>query len=228
MFPKHRSCRRSASKRTSRGRASTTARAHSAGNYGDATLTASYELDLWGRVGANAAAALASLTASHYDVETVALTITADVARAYFQVLGVRDRLAIARDNLANARQVLRVVEARARNGAALTREVAQQRVLVETEQAAIPALAQAETEALTDLALLLDRPPQGFTVVARGLDGITSPTVVPGLPSALLARRPDIAEAEARLAAADANVAAARALRCCHVLISTALPALS
>ncbi|HEY0185053.1 MAG TPA: TolC family protein [Rhodopila sp.] len=128
------------------------------------------------------------------------------------QVLGAHDRLAIARDNLANAREVLRVVEARARDGAALTREVAQQQALTDTETAAIPPLAQAETEARTALALLLDRPPQAFAVRGTGLDGIAAPAVAPGLPAALLARRPDIAEAEAQLAAADANVAAARA----------------
>ncbi|HWB50391.1 MAG TPA: efflux transporter outer membrane subunit [Stellaceae bacterium] len=182
------------------------------GSYAEATLTASYELDLWGRVSANAAAARSLIEASRYARETVALTTVAAVAGTYFQVLGARERLAIARDDLVNAREVLRIVAARARNGAALTREVVQQQALVATREAAIPPLAQAETEALAALALLLDRPPQGFTVGAGSLDGIASPAVAPGLPAALLTRRPDIAEAEARLAAADADIAAARA----------------
>ncbi len=182
------------------------------GTYFNGTLTASYELDLWGRVGATSAAAAASLAASRYDREALALTLTADVASRYFQVLSARYRLAIARDNLANARAVLRMVEARARDGAALSREVAQQQALTNTEAAAIPPLIQAEMEALTALALLLDRPPQGFTIDGAGLDGIATPAVAPGLPATLLTRRPDIAEAEAQLAAADANVAAARA----------------
>ncbi len=182
------------------------------GTYGDATLTASYELDFWGRNSAAAAAARAALQASRYDRQTVTLTLTAGVADAYFQALSARERLVIGRSNLGAAHAILTLVEARARDGTALAREVAQQRALVATEDAAIPPLEQAEIEALATLALLLGRPPQGFTVAGKGLAPLMAPPVSPGLPSELLERRPDIASAEAQLAAADANVAAARA----------------
>ncbi len=182
------------------------------GTFADATLTASYELDLWGVNSAAFAAAKASLAASRFDREAVTLSVTAAVADSYFQLLSARERLAIGRENLANARAVLNQVEARARAGSALARDEAEQRALVATQKAAIPPLEQAETEALASLALLLDRPAQNFTVAGGSLDAIVAPPVEPGLPSELLTRRPDIATAEAQLAAASANVAAARA----------------
>jgi len=70
----------------------------------------------------------------------------------------------------------------------------------------------QQERDAQTALAILLGRPPQTFTVSEKGLEAIRMPQITPGMPSALLTRRPDIRRAEARLAAANANVAVARA----------------
>ncbi len=182
------------------------------GTYGDATLSASYELDLWGGRHAALAAARASLAASRFDREAMALTVTAQVADSYFQILAARERLRIARDNLTNARAVLDQVEAHTRAGKGLARDVAEQRALVATQEAAIPALQQNETEVLVALALLLDQPVQSFTVAGSDLAAIQTPQLRPGLPSDLLARRPDIASAEAQLEAANANVAVARA----------------
>jgi len=182
------------------------------GLYPEAILRASYEVDFWGRNSANAAAARAMLGASRYDQETVALTVVAEVAARYFQARAARARLAIARQNLGTAQVVLGQVEARARAGTALARELAQQRALAAMQEATIPPLQQGETDALASLAVLLGRPPQGFAVVETGLDSIVTAPVEPGLPSELLVRRPDIAAAEAQLAAAKANVAAARA----------------
>lgn len=182
------------------------------GTYTDATLSASYEIDFWGRNRALAAAARAHWQASRFARQTVALALTASVADDYFQVLGARDRLALARESLDNARAVLRQVEARAQAGAALASDVAQQRSLVATQEATVAALSQSESDALTALAVLLGRPPQGFRVDERALSTLTLPAVSPGLPSELLTRRPDIAKAEAELAAANADVVAARA----------------
>jgi outer membrane protein, multidrug efflux system len=184
----------------------------SRGLYPTAGLAASYEIDFWGRNSASAAAAGALVGASRHDRETIALTVVAEVATRYFQVRAARTRLAIARQNLAAARAVLAQIEARARAGTALARELAQQRALVAMQEAAIPPLERSEAEALAALAVLLGRPAQGFTVNQSDLDTIVPAAVEPGLPSELLVRRPDIATAEAELSAAKADVAAARA----------------
>ena len=79
-------------------------------------------------------------------------------------------------------------------------------------QQARLPALIESEREARYALAILLGRAPEGFDVSAQNLNGIVSPTVQPGLPSEVLLRQPDVAQAEANLYAAHANVDAARA----------------
>ena len=175
-------------------------------------LGASYELDFWGRNRANLSAAEASLAASQYDRETVALTVTASVASTYFQILSLRDRLVTARLNLENARGVLKITEARTNAGVVTPLDLAQQRAAVANQEASIPGLEQSERVARATLALLLGLPPQGFDVNTKTMADLAAPTVKPGMPSELLARRPDIRRAEAQLASADANIEAARA----------------
>jgi multidrug efflux system outer membrane protein len=177
-----------------------------------ATLLASYELDLWGRIASGVDAAKSSLTASEYDRETVRLTLAASVAVAYFDILSLRGRIAVARQNLAISERVLAIVESRVRNGAASPLDLARQRTAVLNLRAAIEPVALQERQTLAALAVLVGRPPEGFEVAARSVGALAVPAIAPGLPSELLARRPDIAASEARLAAANANVAAARA----------------
>ena len=176
------------------------------------SLGASYELDFWGRNRNILASTIASGNATRADRETVALTATTGVADTYFQLLSFRDRLAIARLNLENALAVLMVTESRVRNGIGTPLELAQQRATIAAQQTAIPQFEQQELQTRAALALLLGRPPEGFTVTAQDLEGLNMPAVAPGLPSDLLRRRPDFAVAEANLAAANANVAVARA----------------
>lgn len=177
-----------------------------------ASLSASYELDFWGASRADLLSARAALQSSRYDQETVALTVTTGVANTYLQVLSLRERLATARQNLDIAERVLAVVDARVRSGAASRLDLAQQLGTVAGQRAALPPLEQQERDALTALAILLGRLPQDFTVQGSSLDTLAIPEVMPGLPSDLLMRRPDLRRAEAQLDAADANVAAARA----------------
>ena len=178
----------------------------------NAQLGASYELDFWGKNQANLAAADEALASSRYDRETVALTVTASVAQTYFQVLALRDRKTIAQQNLVNANEVLRIIQARVTAGVASPLDLAQQQAAVANEAAAVPNLDQSERQARATLALLLGLPPQSFDVTAQNLDGLGAPIVKPGLPSELLARRPDVRKAEADLASADANIDGARA----------------
>jgi NodT family efflux transporter outer membrane factor (OMF) lipoprotein len=176
------------------------------------SLGASYEVDLWNRNRNALAATVASGNATRADRETVALTATAGVANTYFQLLSLRDRLAIAHLNLDTALSVLMVTESRVRNGIATPLELAQQRAAIAGQQAQIPALEQQELQTRAALAVLLGRPPEGFDVTGKEVESLALPEIAPGIPSQLLARRPDVATAEANLYAAHADIAVARA----------------
>lgn len=177
-----------------------------------AALGVSYEVDLWGRISAGKRAAQASLDGSRYDLETARLTLTSGVATAYFQVLETRARLQVARDNLAIAERLLRIVDVRYRNGAASALDVSRQNTTVLTQRAALAPLEVLERQSLSALSILLGRPPQGFTLAGVPITDLTIPQLGASLPSELLTRRPDLASAEAQLRAADANVDVARA----------------
>ena len=182
------------------------------GKASNAALSASYELDLWGKNASGVRSAEGALRASRFDRETVRLTLVAGVANAYFQVLSLRGRLAIAREDLGVAERVLAVVGSRVRNGAASALDLARQQAAVLSQKAAIPPLELQERQTLFALAILLGRAPEGFDTAASSVSALTVPRVAPGLPTQLLVRRPDLASAEAQLEAANANVAAARA----------------
>ena len=177
-----------------------------------AALTASYELDFWGRNRASVDSAEAALRASAFDRDTVALTLSATVASTYFQALALADRIAAARRNLGIAQEILQVIEQQAAAGTTSGLEAAQQRSNVAQIAAQIPALELQRLKALDALAILTGQPPSGFAVAADTLAGLPIPAPPPGLPSDLLQRRPDIKKAEADLVAANANIGVARA----------------
>ncbi len=175
-------------------------------------VNASFELDFWGKNRAALQAAEADAVASRFDREVVALSTLVAAANAYFQVLAAQDRLRAARNNLQSANRVLNLVKQRAAAGTASDLEIAQQESVVDTLRAAIPPLQQILQQNRTALAVLIARPPERVRIRGGSLSAIAIPRVTPGLPSELLTQRPDIREAEANLAAADANVYVARA----------------
>ncbi len=176
------------------------------------SLGISYEIDLWGRIDAGQRAAMASLEGSRYDLETARLTLVTGVANTYFQALALRARLEIARENLALAERLLRIVDVRYRNGATSALDLSRQKTAVLTQRAALQPLEVQERQTLNALAVLIGRVPQGMQIEGGDLQALAVPHFGAGLPSELLARRPDLASAEAQLVAADANLDAARA----------------
>jgi multidrug efflux system outer membrane protein len=176
------------------------------------TLSASYEVDFWGKNRAAANSADELVTASRYDRETVELTLLSNVASTYFLILTLDDRLKVARDSLANANTVLAVVETQSRLGKISDLELAQQRTAVAGFQSAIPALEQLKAQALDALAVFLGSAPEGFGVDMTTLAGLTLPAIGAGLPSSLLERRPDVQKAEADLRSANQDIGFARA----------------
>jgi multidrug efflux system outer membrane protein len=175
-------------------------------------LTASYELDFWGKNRATRAAARASAVASRYDQQTVALTVISSVATTYFQALELRDRIEVARENLSNGEKILHGFKLEETAGTATGLDVAQQETTVALLKAAIPPLLQQFRQTVNALAVLIGETPESVDVDMGTLSALTRPPVVEGLPSHLLARRPDVAEAEQRLIAANANITVARA----------------
>lgn len=174
--------------------------------------SASYEIDLWGRLRATRAAALDTALASRFDRETVALGVVTAVASTWFQALALQDRLAVSARNIGDARTILTAIRARLAAGTATALDVAQQETLLAGLQAQVPNLRNQLEQALNGLGILLGRPPSAITARPGTLATLALPEVSPGLPSLLLARRPDVASAEAQLRAANANIQAARA----------------
>lgn len=178
----------------------------------DMQLSASYEIDFWGGLRATRDSALRSLDASRFDRQTVELTLVSAVADSYLQGLALQEQLRIARLNLRNAQDVLGLVEARQRSGSATRLELAQQRSLVAAQQRQLPLLEQKWQDSRVTLATLLGEPVQALPASQEAIITLQWPAIGSGMPSELLTRRPDIAAAEARLAAASANVQVARA----------------
>jgi outer membrane protein, multidrug efflux system len=185
---------------------------YSIGNDFNPLLSASYELDFWGKNRAALESATASARASRFDRATVELSVIASVASTYFEALELRDRLAIAAANLDNATKILAGLQRQETAGIATGLDVAQQATVVATVNATIPPLKEQLRQSIDALAILIGSTPEELDVTRGGLDGLGEPPVRPGLPSELLTRRPDVAQAEAQLIAANANIAEARA----------------
>lgn len=173
---------------------------------------ASYELDFWGKNRAALESAQASAVFSRFDQQVVALTVVTNVANTWFTALALQDRLAVAQRNLTDAEETLKVIRARLAVGTATALDVAQQEALVAGERAVIPNLRNQIEQEIIGLGLLVGRPPQAIDVPPGTLTRLSLPPVYPGLPSELLVRRPDVAETEAQLVAANANIKVARA----------------
>ncbi len=177
-----------------------------------ASLTASYEIDFWGKNRAAMRAAEETAVATRFNSEVVGLTTVVSAANSYFQVLAAQDRLRAARNNLAAAQRVLNLIQQRVNAGTASALDTSQQESLVATQRAAIPPLEQTLALNRNTLAVLMARSPEHVQIRGGSLNSIAVPRVTPGLPSELLTQRPDIREAEAKLATANANVYNARA----------------
>ncbi len=196
----------------SAGRSQASGRGGSISNSLQASVGVGYELDVWGKNRATRDAAAAALASSGYARETTRITIVADTASAYFQILSLNDRIAVAERQLENTRQLLKLLEIQYGAGAISRFELERQRNVVAAQEASIPPLVQQREQTLDALAVLLGVPPQEVRVAGGSLAKLLLPPLAPGLPSELLTRRPDIRRAEADLMAANANLDAARA----------------
>jgi multidrug efflux system outer membrane protein len=106
-------------------------------------VQASYQIDLFGRNRADAAAGATRLEATQYDYEAVALTLNADIAATYLEVLASRDRIRLTNEQLRNAEGILNLLEQQARIGTISDLEIAQQRNAIASQRASLQGLMQ-------------------------------------------------------------------------------------
>jgi len=177
-----------------------------------ASLSVSYEVDIWGKVAASVRGAQAQLEVSQFDEEALRLSIVAAVASQYITLLGTQERLQLAQRNLELAQRVLDIVEARYRNGSVSELDLNRQQTAVLSQRSAIVELETRVKQQRWALDLLLGQSPQTLREVDEAFAEIQVPEVAAGIPSELLLRRPDLASAEARMLAANADIVQARA----------------
>ncbi|MGB8276735.1 MAG: efflux transporter outer membrane subunit [Methylovirgula sp.] len=175
-------------------------------------FNASYVVDLWGKNRAAFEAAVATANYRRYDRDTVMLTAISSAATTYFAILGARERIAYARQDLKDATGILKLIKDRATYGTANALNVAQQEALVDNLLASIPPLQETADQNIAALALLLGEPPQRLSIAATSLTHLHMPSIAPGLPSQILLQRPDVQSVEAQLLSAHANLVSARA----------------
>ena len=173
---------------------------------------ASWELDLWGRVRREVEGANASVVASEQARRAAIVSVLGELARDYVQLRGIQTTAAITRQNLATAQDSLRLTQERFNGGLTTQVDVENAREQVAATQAQLPQLEQQEDAGINAISLLLAEQPGALRPELAGAKPVPPvPPVVPvGLPSDLLRRRPDIAQAEAQLHAATADIGVA------------------
>ncbi len=174
-------------------------------------LGLSFELDLWGKLRSATAAARAQLLATEEARRTVILTLVSQLANSYVQLLDYDKQLAVTQATLKTRSESVRINGLRFKAG--LIGEMDYQQALAEYQNAAVqvPSLEKLIVQQENAINLLLGRNP-GRIARGLGLDQLTLPQVPGGLPSELLARRPDIRSAEQQLIAANAQIGVAKA----------------
>jgi multidrug efflux system outer membrane protein len=176
-----------------------------------AQLAASYEVDLFGRVRDSVRASEADLAAQQALYESLKLTLQADVARIYLLTRQVDAEREVVGEAIRLREERVRILERRMAAGDISELDLARARAELANARTDALSLERARGQYEHALATLLGRPASGFTLAPLPLVG--APSSVPaGLPSQLLERRPDIAAAERRLAAANARIGVAKA----------------
>jgi multidrug efflux system outer membrane protein len=177
----------------------------------EALLGASWEIDLWGRIRRLSESARASVLATEEARRGVILSLVASVATSYLQLRSLDYQLEIAQRTLATYAESVRLFELQFQYGQVSQLTLEQSRSQYEAAAAAIPQIERDIVQTENAISILLGRNPGA---VARGkvLTELVLPAVPAGVPSQLLERRPDIAQAEQQLVAANAQIGAARA----------------
>jgi multidrug efflux system outer membrane protein len=181
-------------------------------NAGHLSISAIWDLDFWGKYRRATEAARANLLGTVWGRRAVISSVVASVAASYFDLRALDAELAIAKSTLASRQDSLRLTRVLARHGSASQLDVSQSEQLLYAAAAVIPEIERQIAQQENFLSTLLGANPGP---IPRGLPLVKQPappTVPAGLPSELLARRPDILEAEDALIAANANIGVVKA----------------
>ncbi len=177
-------------------------------------LAAGYEIDLWGRLRANEFAARLDLQAAHEDLQTAAVTLSAEVAITWYRLLEQQGQIALLRRQIVTNEQALDLVSRQFGSGQVPATDVLQQRQALEGARAALIEADTGRQLLVHQLAVLSGEDPLSFSPPTGTEPAILPPLPAAGLPADLLRRRPDIRRASLRLHAADQRIAAAIADR--------------
>jgi NodT family efflux transporter outer membrane factor (OMF) lipoprotein len=177
----------------------------------DVSLSANWEIDLWGRVRRLVEASRAGEEASAADLENARLSLQAQLATAYFQ-LRVADAGAALLDELVKSFEAsLKIAQNRYTVGVAAKVDVVQAEGQLRSTEASVIDLRATRAQLEHAIAVLTGKPPAAFSIAPVKFN-LSLPEVPPGMPSQLLERRPDVAAAERRMAQANARVGVAQA----------------
>ena len=175
----------------------------------NAPLDLNWELDLWGRVRRQAESAHASFVASADDLESARLSLQAEVASDYFGLRELDEERRVVADTIETYQRSLELTQNRRKGGIVSDLDVSQAETQLRSTEAELPAIDLQRANLLHALAVLCGQPATGFQLPAGPLTNAI-PSVPVSVPSELLERRPDIAAAERRMAAANAQVGVA------------------
>lgn len=177
-----------------------------------ATLSASYELDLWGKLASARDASEWEAEATEYDRQSTALALVGTVATNYWTIAYLNERIASVDASIANAERVLGLVEVKYQAGAVSALDKVQAQQTVASQKAQLTELWQQRTEARNALVILFNQAPEHTVPERQRLPEGPLPQVQAGIPASLLGRRPDLQAAEQRLKKYLANVDNTRA----------------
>jgi multidrug efflux system outer membrane protein len=203
------------------------ASSNSSGGLNGLWLSASLELDIWGRIRYGQAAAQADADALAAEYAYARQSLAATVAKSWFLATEAALQRAIVQDMLRASESVLKLSQDRLRIGNGTEQDVAVGRANVGSYRDALRQVEQSREQALRSLELLLGRYPSAEVAVALNLPAMPAPVPV-GLPSELLERRPDVVAAERRVAAAFNRVGEAQAARLPRISLTAGLSAIS
>jgi len=175
-------------------------------------FVAGYELDLFGRRRRSIEAAEANYQASAADLENVRLMVTSELAGDYFSLRELDSEIAILNRTVEALQKGLDLVNSRHNGGVASGLDVAQEETLLRNTQTQAELRLQNRRQFEDAIAVLLGKTAPDFHLPSNDLKGIAPPTLNAGLPSDVLERRPDIAQAEREMAAANAQIGIAKA----------------
>jgi NodT family efflux transporter outer membrane factor (OMF) lipoprotein len=186
-----------------------------------ASLIAAYEVDLWGRIRSGRSAAAADFRSSSEDLNTVAISVSSEIAQTWYELLEQREQLGILADQTEVNKTVLGLLELRFNQGFTAAAEVLQQRQQLAATESEVPLVKSRLSVLEHELAVLLGQNPTAAIAAADAALPELPPFPETGFPADLLLRRPDVRAAQLRVEAADYRLSEAIADRFPRLSIS-------